>query len=67
MGDNGDWTTAAGRLIVRTVVLAARWAGMVRRFGLEAIAARHAAELARENVVLRDRVRMLETLLFDFP
>jgi hypothetical protein len=40
---------------------------MVRRFGLEAIAARHAAELARENVVLRDRVRMLETLLFDFP
>ncbi len=63
MTDNGDWRATASCLIVRAVVLAARWAGTVRRLGLEMIAGMRASELARENVVLRDRVRMLETLL----
>jgi len=63
MADNLDVLNTAVSLLIRAVLLAARFSGRVRRRSLERLAARNTDAKAREILFLKDRVYQLEMQL----
>jgi hypothetical protein len=63
MAENLDTLNTAVSLLIRAVLLAARFSGRVRRRSLERLTARDINAKAREILFLKDRVYQLEMLV----
>ena len=61
MSETGEILGAATTLFIKAVLLAARWAGAIRRRALEQFSAMSAEDKDQEILALRDRVYQLET------
>ena len=61
MDKNLDIITYAVALIIRAVIIAARFSGAVRKRSLKRLAAMDIDEKDKENLFLKDKVYQLET------